>query len=89
MGSKYDPYTDRAIVGFKCSKENKERFMEFLAYLEYCSNVGHTAEIKVVIDGDGMGKIRFRPVYEEDQEMFDYFKRNIGQGNAVKELRIE
>ncbi len=44
-------------LGFK-TQEQATEFLRFIQYLEWCGNVGHSANITVNADGDGAFKFR-------------------------------
>lgn len=67
-------------------------FLPMLAWIELLGEVGHTANFKVIADGDGVSRLKFK---FEDKFMQDDFNKlrknllkNINEQNDVKLFEI-
>lgn len=59
------------------------RFINMLAWMEMCGNVGHCTDFIVVMDGDGTARPKFIFETEELQKQFDEIRRRY----AMEDLR--
>lgn len=52
--------------------------IKMLAYIEWCGNVGHTPKaLKVYIDGDGDTRFNFKFKNEDNQQIYEDYKKYI------------
>ena len=50
---------------------NKEEFINMLAWIELCGDLGHTCEyFQVGVDGDGAGRLKFK--FEDENQQKEY-----------------
>ena len=59
-------------------KGNVLHLIKMLAYIEWCGNIGHTPKaLKVYIDGDGATRFRFKFKNEDNQQIYEDYKKDI------------
>ena len=57
------------------------QFVNMLAWMEYCGNIGHCTDFFVRMDGDGNARPKFKFENEKLQESYDELRRSM---NDVK-----
>ena len=57
-------------------KRQMDMFVNMLAWMEYCGNVGHCTDFLVRLDGDGSARPKFIFENEKAQESFNDLKRD-------------
>lgn len=57
-------------------KRQMDMFVNMLAWMEYCGNVGHCTDFLVRLDGDGSARPKFVFENEKTQESFNDLKRD-------------
>lgn len=53
------------------------KFINMLAWMELCGNVGHCTDFIVVMDGDGTARPKFIFETEEEQKQFEELRRQL------------
>lgn len=66
----------KLTVNFK-KKYQMKRFMQILAWMELCGNVGHFTNFLVGLDGDGNARPKFVFEDEDTQNIFDEMRSNL------------
>lgn len=56
---------------------NANHLMNMLAWIELLGNVGHSADFKVFVDGDGNSRWKFKFDEPEDQKAFDELRKKL------------
>lgn len=73
------------IEGKGCTKQ----FIKMLAWIELLGNVGHTANFKVIADGDGGTRWKFIFEDEEIQEKYNDMRKQMLRDNIDTHKDIE
>ncbi len=60
-----------------CGKGCTKQLVKMLAWIELLGNVGHTSSFKVITDGDGHTRWKFKFEDEELQERFDELRKEL------------
>jgi hypothetical protein len=68
---------DIKIEGKGCTKQ----LIKMLAWIQLLGSVGHTANFKVIVDGDGCTRWKFKFEDKELQELFDKYKSEMLENN--------
>lgn len=64
------------IVKIK-GRGNEVSLIRMLAWIELCGNIGHSADLKVMIDRDGITQFKFEFQDKEMQKAYEECKKNL------------
>lgn len=65
-------------IEISANDSNKYEFMNMLAWIELCGNIGHTCQyFQVGVDGDGSGKMNFKFDDKDLQKDYDELKKEM------------
>lgn len=70
---------NKAIITIQTNEQKLlDRILKMLAYIEYCSNVGHSTEISISIDGDGSDRVKISGIDKKyDFKNIESSKRDV------------
>jgi len=60
-----------------CGNGNAKHLINMLAWIEMLGNIGHSADFKVFVDGDGNTRWKFKFEEEELQMAFDALRKEL------------
>lgn len=63
------------------------KFINMLAWMELCGNVGHCTDFIIRLDGDGSARPKFKFETEELQKEYDQLKKDI-LGDEYKRIPL-
>jgi hypothetical protein len=56
---------------------NLKHFFNMLAWIELLGSVGHSADFKVFVDGDGNSRWKFKFENEEEQKLYNTLRKEL------------
>lgn len=69
-------------------------FLKMLAWMEICSQIGHSTSFNVWVDGDGMADFKFEPIDPDVKKAYAALKEEINKqrdetGKDIKDFGFE